>query len=173
MIDRWDAGFDDVASKPPARPPVYEVLPPGTHELEIVAASVGTVPWKNSDTNPGGQCLRLRLSAGRHASFVFADLPRDRPWLFKAFAASAGLEPGADGTVRIGPAESLIGRRVRVEVSRYTTRAGEARANVKRWLPASAATKHPQPSTRSSGFDQQYPAMTVHRTSAEDDAIPF
>jgi hypothetical protein len=172
MIDRWDAGFDD---RPPrARPPAaeYEVLAPGTHELEIVAASVGTVPWKTSDTNPLGECLRLRLSAGRHAAFVFVDLPRDHVWLFKAFAASAGLEPGADGKVRFGTAESLVGRRVRVETSRYTSRRGEARANVKRWLPASRAN-HRQAGAASSGFNRLAPAMTVHRTTAEDDAIPF
>jgi len=139
MIDRWDAGFDDVASEPPAQPAAYAVLTPGVHDLEIVAASVGTVAWKSSLTNPAGECLRLRLSAGRHVAFVFADLPRDRVWLFKAFAASAGLEPGADGRVRIGPSVSLVGRRVRVETSRYTSRAGESRANVKRWLPSSRA----------------------------------
>lgn len=172
MIDRWDAGFDDRSS--PARPPAaeYEVLAPGTHELEIVAASVGTVPWKTSDTNPGGECLRLRLSAGKRMAFVFVDLPRDRVWLFKAFAASAGLEPGADGKVRFGSAESLVGRRVRVETSRYTSRAGEARANVKRWLPASG-TNHRQASAASSGFNRPTNAVTVHRTTAEDDAIPF
>jgi hypothetical protein len=172
MIDRWDAGFDDRPSR--ARTPAaeYEVLAPGTHDLRIVSASVGTVPWKTSDTNPLGECLRLRLSAGRHAAFVFADLPRDHVWLFKAFAASAGLEPGADGKVRFGTAESLVGRRVRVEVSRYTSRSGEARANVKRWLPASRVN-HRQASAASSGFNRPAPAMTVHCTTAEDDAIPF
>ncbi len=143
MIQFFDSGFEQPQETAPARD--FEVLPEGEHELEIVAASVGDVTWKASDANPSGACLKLRLSAGRGFKFVFVDLPRDRAVLFRALASSLGLEPAADGKVSIGPPEQLIGRRVRVLTGRYTTRAGETRANVMRWLPATSAAKPAAP----------------------------
>lgn len=141
MIDVFDLGFDDkVPAQPAAR--TYEPLPEGEHDVEIVAASVGTVQWKASDANPEGQCLRLRLSGGRDFGFLFADLAREKSWLFKALAAALGVQPDASGKVSIGPPEQLVGRTVRVEIGHYKTRGGETRANVKRWLPApGSATK--------------------------------
>jgi hypothetical protein len=184
MIDAFDALFDSTTSTPqPAPLREYEVLAEGAHDLEIVAASVGEVAWKASGENPQGQCLRLRLSAGRGISFVFADIAREKKWLFKALAASLGLEPGPDGKVSIGPPEQLVGRRVRVEVGRYTTRAGEARANVKRWLPAAAppstaapasTTSSPSTSTKIAPCrTQSTKAAAAFRATAAADDIPF
>jgi hypothetical protein len=186
VIDAFDIGFDDLAPAPSTPAPQarqYAVLAEGTHDVEIVAASVGTVAWKTSAANPTGECLRLRLSGGRDVAFVFADLPRDRKYIFKALAASLGLEPGPDGKVSIGPAEGLIGRRARVEIGHYTTRAGETRANVKRWLPASPApsTAAPasapsRPSTPTKAAPcriQSTKAAAAFRATAADDDIPF
>jgi hypothetical protein len=139
MIDFFEAAFDDAPTA--SAPREYEVLAEGEHDVEIVGASIGTVQWKVCAANPEGQCLRVRLSAGRGFAFVYVDIPRERKWVFKALAASLGLVAGSDGKVSMPPPEQLIGRRVRVEVGRYTTRAGETRANVKRWLPAQAVSK--------------------------------
>lgn len=184
MIDAFDSLFDSTPATPtptPARE--YEVLAEGTYELEIVAASVGEVAWKASDENPQGQALRLRLSAGRGIAFVFVDIGREKKWVFKALAASLGLEPGPDGKVSIGPPEGLIGRRVRVEVGRYTTRAGETRANVKRWLPATASTPSAAQSTpsdakpvaavRSSRPPRTKPAAAAFQANTAEDDFPF
>ena len=173
MIDFFDVGFD-TPSTPPAAPREYAVLAEGTHDLEIVAASVGQVAWKASTENPQGECLRLRLSAGRDTAYVFVDVPRERKWLFKAIAASLGLQPGPDGKVSIGTPESLIGRHVRVEVGRYQTRSGETRANVKRWLPATpaaapAATRPAKAPARTASAK----AAQVFRETAAPDDIPF
>ena len=55
----------------------YEPAPAGEASVEIVAASIGDVAWKTSDDNPRGECLRLRLSAGRDYGFIFTDVPLD------------------------------------------------------------------------------------------------
>lgn len=172
MIDCFELGFDD-APKPALQPArQYEVVPVGTHAVEIVAASIGDVAWKASTANPEGQCLKLRLGAGRDYGLVFVDIPRDRKWLFKALAASLGLEPGADGKVSIGPPDGLIGRHARVEIAHYTTRAGETRASVKRWLPAErqpvAPTSRPVPART-----QSVKAAAEFRASAAEDDLPF
>jgi hypothetical protein len=184
MIDAFDSLFD---SPPPTSQPAptreYQVLAEGTHELEIVAASVGEVTWKVSDENPQGQCLRLRLSAGRDTAFVFADIGREKKWVFKALAASLGLEPGPDGKVSIGPPEQMIGRRVHVEIGHFKTRAGETRANIKRWLPAAVSTPSAAQSTpsdakpagavRSSRPARTKPAAAAFQANAAPDDIPF
>ena len=186
MIDAFDIGFDEPTPAPstvapPARQ--YAALAEGTHDVEIVAASVGTVAWKTSTANPTGECLRLRLSGGRDVAFVFADLPRDRKFLFKALAASLGLEPGPDGKLSIGPAEGLIGRRARVEIGHHKTRAGETRANVKRWLPAapapstaapvSTASRPSAPTKAAPCRTQATKAAAAFRETAADDEFPF
>jgi hypothetical protein len=184
MIDAFDSLFDSTPATPtptPARE--YEVLAEGAHELEIVAASVGEVAWKASDENPKGECLRLRLSAGRGIAFVFVDIGREKKWVFKALAASLGLEPGPDGKASMCPPEQMIGRRVHVEIGHFKTRAGETRANVKRWLPATASTPSAAQSTpsdakpvaavRSSRPPRTKPAAAAFQANAAPDDIPF
>lgn len=171
MVEFFDSGFEQPQA---AAPKVeFEVLSEGEHDLEIVAASVGDVSWKASDANPTGACLKLRLSAGRGFKFLFADLPRDRAVLFRALASALGLEPGADGKVSIGPPEQLIGRRVRALTGRYTTRAGETRANVVRWLPATSAAP---PATKPAPARCRTPstkAAAEFRATASEEAFPF
>jgi hypothetical protein len=173
MIDFFDSGFEQSQAPAPAPRRAYEVLPEGEHELEIVAASVGTVEWKATDANPEGQCLRIRLSAGPDFAFVFVDLPRDRSVLFRALAAALGMQTGPDGKVSIGPPEALVGRTVRVATGRYTTRAGETRANVRRWIPAPSAAppaaRQKPPRARPQGFK----AAGASRANVVEDDIPF
>jgi hypothetical protein len=176
MVDAFDCGFDSPATPAPAAAPEYAVLAEGTHELEVVAATVGAVAWKTSEANPTGECLKLRLSAGRGYAFVFADLPRDRKFLFRALAASLGIQPGPDGKVSMCPPEQMIGKRVHVEIGRYTTRAGEARATVKRWLPAAVPTPSeakPVAAGRSSRPARTKPAAAAFQANAALDEFPF
>ncbi len=133
-IDAFDAMFDD-KPQPPQSSGNYAVLPAGPADVEIVAASVGDVPWKASPTNPTGACLKLRLSAGREFSFVFADLPRDMKPLFHALAAALGLKPDAAGKISLGPIDQLVGRQLRIEVAHYQSKTGDKKACVRRWLP--------------------------------------
>ena len=175
MIDCFEALFDEPVPTvaQPERPRTYAPLPIGQREVEIIAASVGDVEWRANTDNPRGECLRLRLSGGHEYGFVFADVPREKKWLFKALEASLVIETATDGRMGIGPAESLVGRLVRVEIGHYRTKAGETRATVKRWLPAAPARQ-----TRSS--TQAAPARTpaakaaaAFRVRAAADEVPF
>jgi hypothetical protein len=183
MIDFFDSDVEWSSGAAAPRAREYEVLAEGVHDLEIVAASVGPVAWKASTSNIEGECLRLRLSAGRGISYVFADIPRHRTFLFKALAASLGLEPGPDGKVRMVSQDELIGRTVRCEIGNYATKAGETRANVRRWLPAagprstaSAPQAPPAPSTvpkLAPCRTQATKAAAAFKATADDDAFPF
>ena len=106
----------------------YTPAPAGEIEVEIVAASIGEVKWKASDDNPRGECLRLRLSAGRTYGFVFADVPLDWRSMLRAVRAAAGVS--AD---ELDP-QRFIGRRVRVVLDHYRGKDGSTRATVTRWL---------------------------------------
>ncbi len=171
-IDAFEELFNAQQAAPqPAAARTYAVAPQGIADVEIVAASIGDVAWKASDANPAGTCLKLRLSAGREHSFIFADLPRDKSFVFKALAAALGSVPGADGKVSIGPVESLVGQHVRIEVGHYQTKTGEQRACVRKWLPPVAN----QPATKPITATAAKPAAT--RTSKPQwecaDDIPF
>jgi hypothetical protein len=173
-IDAFEELFNAQQAAPqPAAARTYAVAPQGIADVEIVAASIGDVAWKASDANPAGTCLKLRLSAGREHSFIFADLPRDKSFVFKALAAALGIAPGADGKVSIGPVEALVGRHVRIEVGHYQTKTGEQRACVRKWLPPVAA----QPATKPIPATATKPAATAARTSKPQwecaDDIPF
>lgn len=170
IIDAFDLGFED--EQPAPSPRKFEAMPEGEHEMSIVAASVGVVPWKKTDANPMGECLRLRLSGGNDYAFVFADIPRDRPALFRALAAALGLQAGPDGKVSIGKPEGLVGREVRVELGHYVTKNNETRASVKRWLPA--APPPAKPATAKTRTPTAKVAPAARATSIEDDdLIPF
>jgi hypothetical protein len=169
-IDAFDALFDQPQASPPeTRATDYAVIPQGRAEVEIVAAEIGDVPWKVSDANPAGTCLKLRMSAGRGYAFVFADLPRDRTFLFKALAAALGIAPGPDGKTSLPQPQEMVGRTLAVEIGHYQTRQGETKATVRKWLPASnaattlkAATSRPR-------------AAATHRAAEQlpDDGVPF
>ncbi len=171
-VAAFETLFDEPAPQTPLPKPAYAVVPEGQAEVEIMAASVGDVPWKVSDTNPTGACLKLRLSAGRGFAFVFADVPRDKPQLIAAMAAALGLVRGADGKARFPSPEELVGRRINVEIGHYQARNGETKATVRRWLPAASTT------TASTTAAAPQPPMRPSRTrpaaqSLPDDGVPF
>ena len=107
----------------------YEPAPAGEASVEIVAASIGDVAWKTSDDNPRGECLRLRLSAGRDYGFIFTDVPLDWGRMLKSVCHAAGVEGE-----QLVP-ESFVGRQARVVLKRYQAKDGTTRATVARWLP--------------------------------------
>lgn len=109
----------------------FPPAPVGQIEAEIVAASIGNVPWKASDDNPKGECLRLRLSVGREYGLVFADVPLDWSRMLENVRAAAGVSSD------LVP-EEYTGSRVRVVLKHYTAKDGTTRATVARWLPAPA-----------------------------------
>jgi hypothetical protein len=171
--DEIDDLFDD--HKPQsqtARATAYAVVPQGPVEVEIVAASIGDVVWMTSEANPTGTCLKLRLSAGRGMAFVFSDLPKDKKPAFRALAAALGLELGPDGKVSIGPPEGLVGRRVRIEVGHYQTRAGETKACVRRWIPADAVSPEAAKPKKPASTGGQLSRNAVPQF-VEGDEIPF
>ena len=159
----------------------YQPAPAGEIEVEIVAASTGTVAWKVSDSNPTGECLRLRLSAGRAYAFVFADVPTNWASSLKAISAAVGIP-----VEQLRP-EVLIGRRARVTLRHYTAKDGSTRAAVARWLPAagndSQAVAEPAASTTPASAAQPAAPQAKPATAkvsrnaphvfGSDDDLPF
>jgi iron(III) transport system permease protein len=96
----------------------YEPAPAGEIECEIVAAVISDVTWKASRDNPRGECLRLRLSAGRDYGFIFTDVPLDWGRMLKAVRHAAGVE-GEE----LLP-ESFVGRQARVTLKHYVVTFG-------------------------------------------------
>ncbi len=118
----------------------YQPAPAGALEVEIVAASVGEVAWKASDDNPRGECLRLRLSAGRDYSFVFCDVPLDWGRMLDAVRAATGVSSDM-------VPEELTGERARVVLKHYTAKDGSTRAAVAKWLPRPRPDSDGKPAT--------------------------
>ena len=172
-IDAFEELFNAQQAAPqPSASHAYTVVPQGIAEVEIVAASIGDVAWKVTDANPSGTCLKLRLSAGREHSFIFADLPRDKSFVFKALAAALGSVRSADGKTSIGPVEALVGQRVRIEVGHYQTKAGEQRACVRKWLPPVAAQPTPPASEAVTTKPTKVARTSKPQWESADD-IPF
>lgn len=115
----------------------YEPAPAGTIECDIVAASIGEVPWKVSDDNPKGECLRLRLRPEGGYAFVFADVPLDWDRLLEA------VRRAADASSDFTP-EQFVGCRVRVVLKHYTGKDGTTKAAVAKWLPAPVRVEAPR-----------------------------
>ena len=120
-----------------------DIVPVGTHQMEIKAAEEGTSEWKICDENPNGAVLKLRLSTvGGNHQFVFDDLPQHLGWRARQLAEACGGGV-AGGVVSLNP-DDLVGRVIEVEISHYTAKtSGKVRAVVKKFLPAkpSAASK--------------------------------
>jgi hypothetical protein len=119
-----------------------DIVPVGTHQMEIKAAEEGTSEWKICDENPQGNVLKLRLSkVGGNYQFVWADIPQHLGWLARQLAEACGGGV-AGGTVSLNP-DDLVGRVIDAEISHYTKKSGEIKAVVKKYLPAkpSAASK--------------------------------
>jgi len=160
---RFDMTQDDNAPAPVEtvdRP----LVPPGTHVLTIVHAEEGPNAYKQSDENPEGLCLKLRLGTDGGHKFIFDDIPQHLAWRARQFAAALAIVPAGDALDLV--ADGLAGQKVTVEVVHYTSKAGKVSAVVKRYLPATATPAAP--------------ASTPRRTAAQkivaalpDDDIPF
>jgi hypothetical protein len=158
----------------------YQPAPAGAIEVEIVAASIGEVPWKASDDNPKGECLRLRLRPAGNYAFVFTDIPLD--WGRMLEAARAAVGASSDYT----PAE-FIGRRARVVLKHYTAKDGTTRATVARWLPQPVPASDGKPATLTdaiAAWASEPPSQAVSKAASQpsrnavpqygaDDDIPF
>ena len=160
----------------------YQPAPAGAIEVEIVAASIGEVAWKASDDNPKGECLRLRLSAGREHAFIFCDVPLDWGRMLDAVTKSVGVSSD------ILP-EEFTGERARVVLKHYTAKDGSTRAAVAKWLPKPAPASDGKPITLTDCINEwanvETPApATTKRTTVKvsrnapphldaDDDIPF
>jgi len=144
-----------------------EIVPAGTHLMEIKAAEEKTNEYKVCDLNPQGHVLALRLATnGGNYKFVFDDIPQHLGWRAQQLAAACGNDV-AGGVVSLNP-DDLIGRVVSVEISHYTSKAGKVSAVVKKYLPATvAAANKPKAATTV----KRSPAAKV--TAASDDSIPF
>ena len=144
----------------------YDAAPAGESECEIVAASVGDVPWKVSDDNLRGSCLRLRLRPAGNYAFVFADVPLDWGRMLDAVRKSAGVE--GEGLLP----EAFVSKQARVVLKHYTGRDGTTRATVAKWLPPAK----PEPKQATPVVVKQA-ATKVSRnappTFGADDDIPF
>ena len=120
-----------------------EIVPAGTHQMEIKACEEGTSDWKKCDENPSGAVLKVRLATvGGSYQFVFDDIPQHLGWRARQLAEACGGGI-AGGTVSLNP-DDLVGRVIEVEISHYTAKtSGKVRAVVKKYLPAkpSAASK--------------------------------
>lgn len=133
---------DDFSQAPPTQE--REIVPVGTHRMVIRYAEEGPNEYKVSDTNPTGECLKLRLATVEgNFRFVFDDLPKHLAWRAANLADALGIKP-VDGRLTLTP-DDCREQTVTAEITHYTTKAGEVRAQVKRYVPATVAAK-PRPS---------------------------
>ena len=130
----WNISFDEPFPQDvhTTMPEERTIVPVGTHSATINRAEEGPNDYKRSDTNPQGQCLKLRLAIGQH-KFVFHDLPMHLPWLANQLADALGIEPV--GTKLTLDPEELEGREITVKVAHYTSKAGKISAVVDRYVP--------------------------------------
>jgi hypothetical protein len=142
MIDRFDAGFTTPPQEPAPPARTYDLVPQGTCRVEIVKAERKAVAWRATTSNPAGECMVLRLRAAAGYSFVFVDLPDDKPWLRQHVARAVGIE------VDLCVPEELMGRQAHVEIEHVQLRDGRTKAVVRKWLPARTP---PPPSAQPQG----------------------
>lgn len=117
-----------------------DIVPAGTHRMVIRSAEEGPNEYKTSETNPEGQCLKLRLATvDGNYRFVFDDLPKHLGWRAANLADALGIKPvGERLTLTPDDCREQI---VTVEISHYTSKAGKTSAVVKRYVPQSVAEK--------------------------------
>lgn len=144
-----------------------EIVPAGTHLMEIKAAEEKTNDYKKCDENPDGNVLALRLATnGGNHRFVFDDIPQHLGWRAQQLAVACGLDV-ASGVLSLHP-DDLIGRVVSVEISHYTSKAGKVSAVVKKYLPAEASASGKQKATTAVRRSK-----AVKVAAPADDDIPF
>lgn len=132
--------IEDVQSQPVTME--REIVPAGMHQMVIKHAEEGPNEYKRSDENPTGMCIKMRLAAlDGNYKFVFDDIPQHLGWRAKQLADAVGvLASGAK--VSLQP-DSLVGLKLTVEVSHYTSKAGKVSAVVKRYVAAQQQTAKP------------------------------
>ena len=138
------------------------LVPAGTHVLTIVHAEEGPNEYKRSDENPEGLCLKLRLGTDGGHQFVFDDIPQHLPWRAKQFAASLAIVPAGEALDLVP--DDLVGQKVTVEITHYTSKVGKVSAVVKRYVPATAT-----PKVASKSVAKRAAVLA----STPDDDIPF
>jgi len=141
------------------------LVPVGTHTMTIVHAEEGPNEYKRTDENPEGLCLKLRLGTDGGHRFVFDDLPQHLAWRAQQFASALAIVP-AGQSLDLVPGD-LVGQKVTVEITHYTSKAGKVSAVVKRYVPATATPK----ATKTAG-----PSAATRRAvmaNMPDDEIPF
>ena len=160
---RFDMTQDDNAPAP-IETADRLLVPVGTHTLTIVHAEEGPNEYKRSDENPEGLCLKLRLGTDGGHKFVFDDIPQHLAWRARQFAAALAIVPAGDA-LDLEPSE-LVGQKVTVEITHYTSKVGKVSAVVKKYVAAVATPKARATSTTAAT------RRAVLATTPDDD-IPF
>lgn len=156
----------DDADFQPAETAERPLVPAGTHVMSIVHAEEGPNEYKRSDENPEGLCLKLRLGTDGGHKFVFDDLPQHLSWRARQLAAALAIVPAGDD-LDLDPGE-LVGQKVTVEITHYTSKAGKVSAVVKKYVPAQVA--------KTAAKNAATPTAATRRAvlaSTPDDDIPF
>ena len=161
---RFDMTQDDNAPAP-VETADRPLVPVGTHVLTIVHAEEGPNPYKQSDENPEGLCLKLRLGTDGGHKFIFDDIPQHLAWRAKQFAAALAIVPAGDALDLVP--DELVGQKVTVEITHYTSKAGKVSAVVKRYVPATAT-----PKAASKPVEKRSNLAAV-QVAFPDDDIPF
>jgi hypothetical protein len=118
------------------------IVPAGRHEMFVKLCEEGTNEYKRHETNPHGNCLKLRLATVEgDYRFVFDDIPHHLAWRAANLADALGIKP-VDGRLSLTPSD-IEGQTLVVEISHYTSKAGKTSAVVKRYVPATVAEKPP------------------------------
>lgn len=118
------------------------IVPAGRHEMFVKLCEEGTNEYKRHETNPHGNCLKLRLATVEgDYRFVFDDIPHHLAWRAANLADALGIKP-VDGRLSLTPSD-IEGQTLVVEISHYTSKAGKTSAVVKRYVPATVAAKPP------------------------------
>lgn len=121
-----------------------EIVPAGRHQMLVKQCSEGPNEYKTHETNPNGNCLKLRLETVEgNYRWVFDDIPTHLAWRAANLADALGIKP-VDGRLSLSPDE-IEGQVLTVEVSHYTSKAGKTSAVVKRYVPASADSAPAKP----------------------------
>ena len=160
---RFDMTQDDTAPAP-VETAERPLVPVGMHVLTIVHAEEGPNPYKQSDENPEGLCLKLRLGTDGGHRFVFDDIPQHLAWRAKQFAAALAIVPAGEALDLVP--DDLVGQKVTVEITHYTSKVGKVSAVVKRYVAATAAPQAAsKPAKRSN--------LAAVQAAFPDDDIPF
>jgi hypothetical protein len=135
-----------------------EMVPAGKHLMFVKHCEEGPNEYKRHETNPEGNCLKLRLATVEgDYRFVFDDIPHHLGWRAANLADALGIKP-VDGRLSLSPSD-IEGRELTVEISHYTSKRGNTSAVVKRYVPANAPVKpaaikpNPKPVERLPGDD--------------------